>query len=98
MKANVILNAVLLLILYTALNFGVRKLLKWDLENDKRNGKKKNQPRKKNRKRKKQHSYVPLTEGQKMSKKQTLGGLSVDYICMLILCLGIIVYALIYIP
>ena len=98
MKTKVILFAGSILLFYTIFNFGVRKLMKWDLENDKLHRKKKNRSRKKNQKYKKKHSYVPMPEWQKLNRKQTLGELSVDYIGMLILCLGMIVYALIYIP
>ena len=98
MKTKVILFAGSILLFYTIFNFGVRKLMKWDLENDKLNRKKKNRSRKKNQKYKKKYSYVPMPEWQKLNRKQALGELSVDYICVLILCLGIIVYALIYVP
>lgn len=98
MKTKVILFAGSILLFYTIFNFGVRKLMKWDLENDKLHRKKKNRSRKKNQKHKKKHSYVPMPEWQKLNRKHALGELSVDYICVLILCLGMIVYALIYIP
>jgi hypothetical protein len=98
MKAKVILNAVLLLILYTALNFGVRKFIKWVVDSEKPNYKKSKRSRRKNQKPTKKHSYAQQSDRLERKKKESFIDLTFDYIIMLILCLGIIVYALIYIP
>ena len=98
MKAKVILTAVFLLILYTALNFGVRKFIKWVVDSKKPNCKKSKRSRRKNQKPTKKHSYAQPSDRLERKKKESFIDLTFDYIIMLILCLGIIVYALIYIP